>query len=226
MPSSRTFAEASTISAPTYLLLPALPTPSPNSPSPCNTCPRGLVHRVQVSANATVPAAVAQFLGRLPRGGRPSGSRRAALLCRRAAGGILRHDRPPTRQHRDRPRLPPRADGEVPSGPRDLDAAGLAHGRHRRLRVPVRRARPPQSPQGRPGQRKRTLEPDPVRAAVVKHIYDLYLSGGVDITQIRDALNVDPDRYPPPIPVDPARALGAWSRSSIWEVLRNPKYTG
>jgi len=61
---------------------------------------------------------------------------------------------------------------------------------------------------------------------VVKHIYDLYLSGGVGITQIRDALNADPNRYPPPIPVDPARSLGAWSRSSIWEVLRNPKYTG
>jgi hypothetical protein len=76
------------------------------------------------------------------------------------------------------------------------------------------------------GQRKRTLEPDPVRAPVVKHIYDLYLSGGVGITQIRDALNADPDRYPPPIPVDPVRSLGAWSRSSIWEVLRNPKYTG
>jgi len=54
------------------------------------------------------------------------------------------------------------------------------------------------------GQRKRTLEPHPVRAPVVKHIYDLYLSGGVGITQIRDALNADPDRYPPPIPVDPA----------------------
>jgi len=76
------------------------------------------------------------------------------------------------------------------------------------------------------GQRKRTLEPDPVRAPVVKHIYDLYLTGGVGITQIRDALNADPDRYPPPMPVDPARSLGAWSRSSIWEVLRNPKYTG
>jgi len=48
----------------------------------------------------------------------------------------------------------------------------------------------------------------------------------VGITQIRDALNADPDRYPPPIAVDPARSLGAWSRSSIWEVLRNPKYTG
>lgn len=28
------------------------------------------------------------------------------------------------------------------------------------------------------GQRKRTLEPDPVRAPVVRRIYDMYLSGG------------------------------------------------
>jgi len=28
------------------------------------------------------------------------------------------------------------------------------------------------------------------------------------------------------VPVDPATARGAWSRSSVWEVLRNPKYTG
>ncbi len=76
------------------------------------------------------------------------------------------------------------------------------------------------------GQRKRTLEPDPVRAPVVRRIYDMYLSGGVGITQIGDALNADPDRYPPPTCVDPARALGAWSRSSVWEILRNPKYTG
>ena len=39
------------------------------------------------------------------------------------------------------------------------------------------------------GQRKRTLGLDPVRAPVVKRIYDLYLSGGAGITQIRDALN-------------------------------------
>src|SRR6266540_1259391 len=37
---------------------------------------------------------------------------------------------------------------------------------------------------------------------------------------------LDPDRYPPPTCVDPARALEAWSRSSVWEILRNPKYTG
>ena len=39
-------------------------------------------------------------------------------------------------------------------------------------------------------------------------------------------LNADPDHYPPPVPVDPTTALGRWSRSSVWEALRNPKYTG
>ena len=76
------------------------------------------------------------------------------------------------------------------------------------------------------GQAKRTLEPDPLRAPVVRHIYDWYLSGGLGLLQIRDRLNANPERYPPPVPVDPARSLGSWSRSSIWEVLRNPKYTG
>ena len=76
------------------------------------------------------------------------------------------------------------------------------------------------------GQAKRTLDLDPVRAPVVRAIYEMYLAGGVGITQIRDRLNAEPDRYPPPVPVDPARSLGAWSRSSVWEVLRNPKYTG
>jgi site-specific DNA recombinase len=76
------------------------------------------------------------------------------------------------------------------------------------------------------GINKRTLELDPVRAPVVRAIYDWYLGGGVGLLQIRDRLNADPDRYPPPIPVDPTTARGAWSRSSVWEVLRNPKYTG
>ncbi len=76
------------------------------------------------------------------------------------------------------------------------------------------------------GQSKRTLELDPVRANVVRSVYDWYLSGGVGLTQIRDRLNTEPDRYPSPVPVDSARATGVWSRSSVWEVLRNPKYTG
>ncbi len=76
------------------------------------------------------------------------------------------------------------------------------------------------------GINKRTLELDPVRAPVVRAIYDWYLGGGVGLLQIRDRLYADPDRYPPPVPVDPTTARGAWSRSSVWEVLRNPKYTG
>ena len=76
------------------------------------------------------------------------------------------------------------------------------------------------------GMAKRTLELDPVRAPVVRAIYDWYLGGGMGLLQIRDRLNAQPDRYPPPIPIHPATARGAWSRSSVWEVLRNPKYTG
>ena len=76
------------------------------------------------------------------------------------------------------------------------------------------------------GINKRTLELDPVRAPVVRTIYDWYLGGGMGLLQIRDRLNADPVRYPPPIPIDPTTARGAWSRSSVWEVLRNPKYTG
>ena len=41
-----------------------------------------------------------------------------------------------------------------------------------------------------------------------------------------DELNADLDRFPPPVPIAPTTALGRWSRSSIREVLRNPKYTG
>ncbi len=76
------------------------------------------------------------------------------------------------------------------------------------------------------GINKRTLELDPVRAPVVRAIYDWYLGGGMGLLQIRDRLNADPERYPPPVPIDPTTARGAWSRSSVWEVLRNPKYTG
>lgn len=76
------------------------------------------------------------------------------------------------------------------------------------------------------GINKRTLELDPARAPVVRAIYDWYLGGGMGLLQIRDRLNAEPDRYPPPVPIDPTTARGAWSRSSVWEVLRNPKYTG
>jgi DNA invertase Pin-like site-specific DNA recombinase len=76
------------------------------------------------------------------------------------------------------------------------------------------------------GKVKSRLVPDPVRGSVVKLIYELYLNSGMGLLLIRDHLNADPASYPPPVPPDPSRALGSWSTSSIWEILRNPKYTG
>ncbi|WP_160159611.1 recombinase family protein [Streptomyces sp. 3213.3] len=44
---------------------------------------------------------------------------------------------------------------------------------------------------------------------------------------IVDRLNAAPDAYPPPIPPGgAARARGAWGKSAIADLLRNPKYTG
>jgi site-specific DNA recombinase len=82
-----------------------------------------------------------------------------------------------------------------------------------------------------PHKRKRglvrhTLDLDPVRAPVVRRIFDEYLYGTRGFNEIRDLLNSDPDRFPPPTPPNPARALGVWSKSSIREILHNPKYTG
>jgi hypothetical protein len=39
-------------------------------------------------------------------------------------------------------------------------------------------------------------------------------------------LNADLENCPSPRKPDPAQSNGTWSRSSIWEILRNPKYTG
>jgi site-specific DNA recombinase len=73
---------------------------------------------------------------------------------------------------------------------------------------------------------RRTLDLDPVRAPVVRRIFDEYLYGSRGLVEIRDLLNSDPDRFPPPVAADPSRSLGMWSKSSLWEILRNPKYTG
>jgi DNA invertase Pin-like site-specific DNA recombinase len=84
----------------------------------------------------------------------------------------------------------------------------------------------PNPNKARRGLARHTLGLDPVRAPVVRRIYDEYLHGTRGITQVRDLLNSDPERFPPPVSPDPARALGVWSRTSVWEILRNPKYTG
>jgi site-specific DNA recombinase len=76
------------------------------------------------------------------------------------------------------------------------------------------------------GLHRHTLDLDPVRGSVVRRIFDAYLYGNGGLTEIRDLLNSDLDRFPPPVPTDPARRATKWSRSTIWFILRNPKYTG
>lgn len=49
---------------------------------------------------------------------------------------------------------------------------------------------------------------------------------GLGYGTIADRLNADPTKYPPPKATNPERTRGAWSKSSVLEILRNPKYTG
>ncbi|MFT7841808.1 recombinase family protein [Saccharothrix sp. BKS2] len=83
--------------------------------------------------------------------------------------------------------------------------------------VPAKRAK---------GQKKTFLEPDPMRAPVVKRIFRWRLEERAGYQVIADRLNLDLTANPPPVPVDPDRAAGCWSASSVRHVLTNPKYTG
>jgi site-specific DNA recombinase len=83
--------------------------------------------------------------------------------------------------------------------------------------VPARRAE---------GRTKHRLVPDPVTGPVVTHIFALRVGERLGYDDIAERLNAEPDRYPPPVPPDPARARGRWTWSSVRELLHNPKYTG
>jgi site-specific DNA recombinase len=76
------------------------------------------------------------------------------------------------------------------------------------------------------GQQVKFLEPDPVQAPVVRMIYEDYVVHGMSLSEIQQKLNSDVERYPTPESPDPARRRGEWGRSSLWEILHNPKYTG
>ena len=76
------------------------------------------------------------------------------------------------------------------------------------------------------GRRMKLLVPEPVRAAVVKTIFEDYVVRGLGLGEIQAKLNADKTTCPPPESPDPARRTGEWGRSSVWEILRNPKYTG
>ena len=78
----------------------------------------------------------------------------------------------------------------------------------------------------RQGLTRSTLDLDPVRATVVRLIFDQYLHGQGGLDEICGLLNSDLARFPPPVPTDPHRRSLTWKRSTIWAILHNPKYTG
>jgi len=76
------------------------------------------------------------------------------------------------------------------------------------------------------GQVKTRLDPDGIRAETVAQIAAWRYYDGVGYDTIADRLNADPQLYPPPEPPGRTRARGAWGKTSVYEILRNPKYTG
>jgi site-specific DNA recombinase len=73
---------------------------------------------------------------------------------------------------------------------------------------------------------KTRLIPDPTCAQVVRQIFELRVGPRLGYKAIAERLNADIEKCPPPVPVDPARAVGKWTQSSVYEILHNPKYTG
>ncbi|KAA9163330.1 recombinase family protein [Amycolatopsis acidicola] len=76
------------------------------------------------------------------------------------------------------------------------------------------------------GHTKSRLEPDGLRAETVTQAANWRYHEGLGYDTIVDRLNADLKRYPPPQPTGSTRARNAWSKSSVADILRNPKYTG
>ncbi|GAA2070513.1 hypothetical protein GCM10009801_21300 [Streptomyces albiaxialis] len=77
------------------------------------------------------------------------------------------------------------------------------------------------------GATKSRLEPDPDRGPVVTQIALWRYYERIGYGEIADRLDADLERHPPPTPPGgPARARGHWGKSTVGDILRNPKYTG
>lgn len=57
-------------------------------------------------------------------------------------------------------------------------------------------------------------------------IFEDYVAHGMSLGDLQAKLNADLDCFPPPESPDLRRRTGRWGRSSGWEILRNPKFTG
>ncbi|GLY67627.1 putative recombinase [Amycolatopsis taiwanensis] len=76
------------------------------------------------------------------------------------------------------------------------------------------------------GLTKTRLEPDGARAETVTLIAKWRYHEQLGFDTIAERLNADLEAHPPPEPPGGRRARGAWSKSSVADVLKNPKYTG
>ncbi len=76
------------------------------------------------------------------------------------------------------------------------------------------------------GKTKSRLEPDGMRGQAVTEMALWRHYEGLGCTAIARRLNTDPEKYPPPEAPCKARSRGAWTRSAVYNILGNPKYTG
>ncbi|TWE27586.1 recombinase family protein [Prauserella muralis] len=90
----------------------------------------------------------------------------------------------------------------------------------------AKKIRHPNPVKAEKGLTKTRLEPDGARAETVTLIAKWRYHKELGYDTIAERLNADLDKHPPPEPPGKSRARGAWSKSSVAEVLKNPKYTG
>ena len=76
------------------------------------------------------------------------------------------------------------------------------------------------------GKTKSRLEPDGIRGLAVTQMAHWRHYEGLGCATIARRLNADPEKYPPPEAPSKARTRGSWTRSSVYDILCNPKYTG
>jgi site-specific DNA recombinase len=90
----------------------------------------------------------------------------------------------------------------------------------------AKRYRHPNPAKAAKGATKTRLEPDGARGETVTQIALWRYHECIGYGSIVDRLNAEPDRFPVSEPPGGVRARGAWSRSTVCDILRNPKYTG
>ncbi|WP_156096587.1 recombinase family protein [Amycolatopsis jejuensis] len=76
------------------------------------------------------------------------------------------------------------------------------------------------------GHTKTRLERDGAQSGTVTQIANWRYHEGLGYGDIADRLNADLASYPPPEPPGGKRARKAWGKTSVYDILRNPKYTG